>query len=141
MLASLVNYVSPDGACCCREHLLVSGGHDGIRLPQLVAVPHSITQPWNQFDVYQMVRRGAVHNHREPAAVGVIIPFAAASLQPCKPNASSNSASKLRKIISSSLTGRVLAPSTAEAMRAPSLCGGWGAPCFQESSSLQEVIL
>ena len=31
-LASLVDDVSPDGACCCCEYLFIPVGHDGLRV-------------------------------------------------------------------------------------------------------------
>ena len=103
----------PDGAGCCCEHLLVRGGHDGLRLLQLIVFPHAVPQSWNQLVVYEAARRLAVHNHYEPVAVVVKTPFAAASQKPCKREPSS---SKLRDGFSSSLAGRGLAPRTAEAI-------------------------
>ena len=61
------------------EYLLVPVGHDVVRLLQLFVAPHAFTRSWHQLLVYQVVRRAAVHNHREPVAVGVKTSVAATS--------------------------------------------------------------
>ena len=78
--ASLVDDTYPDGACFCCEYLLVFGGHDGLRLLQLLGISHVVPQSWNQLLVYNMVRRAAVHNHRKPVGVGVKNPFSRCQL-------------------------------------------------------------
>ena len=47
-------------------------------------ISHAFPQSWNRLLVYQVVRRAAVHNHREPVAVKVKTPVAATSQQPCR---------------------------------------------------------
>ena len=40
-LASLVYDVSPDGACCCCDYLVVPVGRDGLRVLFLLVIPHA----------------------------------------------------------------------------------------------------
>ena len=80
----MVDDVSPDGACFCCEYLLVSDGDHGLRVLQLLGIPHDVPQCSNPLVVYEVVRRAAFHNYREPAAVRMKTPLAAASQQPCK---------------------------------------------------------
>ena len=78
-LASLVDDVSPDGGCCCCKYLLVPIGHDGLCLLWLLVIPHASPLSWNQLLVYQVVRRAAVHKHRELVADGVKTPVSTTS--------------------------------------------------------------
>ena len=126
----------PDGAGCCCEHLLVRGGHDGLRLLQLIVFPHAVPQSWNQLVVYEAARRLAVHNHYEPVAVVVKTRFTAASQKPCKRE-------PLVEVVIE-VEGRLLIVVGVTWARTPysrgdlstSTLGGRGAPCIYQSLSL-----
>ena len=61
----------------------VSDGHDGLQLLPLFVIPHALSPPrsCNEVVVCQVVRRAAVHNHREPVVVAGENPFDTASQQ------------------------------------------------------------
>lgn len=69
------------GASCRREYLLVTGGHDGLRLLQFLVFLHAVPQSWHQRVSYQVIRLGTVHNHRDAVGVGVQTPSIVASHQ------------------------------------------------------------
>lgn len=80
-LTSLVDVLSLDCASYNRKHL-VAGGHERLRLLQLLVVPHAVLRYWNQLVAYQVGRRAAVHQYHEHfVGVGLQTPSATARRQ------------------------------------------------------------
>lgn len=56
----MVDYVSPDSASCGRKYSLATGGYDGLRRLQCLAIVHAVLESWNRLVVYYVVRRAAI---------------------------------------------------------------------------------